>query len=171
MANVFFTSDLHLGHDNLLDFRSHVHGKLFNNSEQMNEWIIEKWNSRVRPRDLVWVLGDIAWGSDNLHYFAQMNGTKRLILGNHDNFSILEYYREFDKVYGAWKKYGFVMTHVPIHPQEMKYRNWNNNIHGHIHHKEKLLQEPQYICVNIDVRNGLPMSLDEIRDLMSRDYE
>lgn len=167
MANVFFISDLHFGHTNLLSFRSGVHNKLFATTEQMNEWLIEKWNSRVRSQDLVWVLGDIAWGSDNLHYFAQCNGAKRLILGNHDNFSILEYYREFEKVYGVWKKYGFVMSHVPIHPQEMQYRNWGCNVHGHIHHRDKLLEEPQYICVNVDVRDGLPVSLDEVRDIIN----
>ena len=167
-ASVFFTSDLHFGHTNLLSFRSEVHNKLFPTTEHMNEWLVEQWNSRVRRKDIVWVLGDLAWGSDSLKYFNMCNGHKRVILGNHDNFAITEYATYFDKVYGIWKKYGFVMSHVPIHEQEMQYRNWGTNVHGHIHHKGKLLEEPKYICVNVDVRGGLPVSLDEVRNIINQ---
>jgi len=168
MSNVFFTSDLHFGHDNLLEFRREVHNNAFPSYiEDMNQWLIEKWNSRVRPRDTVWVLGDVAWGDENLHYLAQCNGTKNLILGNHDlergDSKLANYQREFEYIGGVKKKYKFVMSHCPIHPLELEHRNWTNNVHGHIHHFDRCLPEPTYINVNVDVNKGLPLSLDEIR--------
>lgn len=163
MSNVFFISDLHFNHANLLGFRSEVHKKLFPSTEYMDDWLIAGWNSRVRPKDLVWVLGDIAWGSVGLSKFAQLNGTKNLIMGNHDKFTIKELLRDFNEIRGVWKKYGFVMSHCPIHPNELQYRNWTCNVHGHIHHREKLLPEPMYINVNVDIIGNVPISLDEIR--------
>ena len=171
MANVFFTSDLHFGHENLVTFRNSVHKQGFTCSDDVDEWLIERWNSRIRKRDdIVWVLGDAAWGYDNFHHFARLNGTKKLIMGNHDlekgnyNIGFKRMMAEFDEVYGVKKKYGFVMSHCPIHPNELEYRNWHTNVHGHIHHIEKCLGEPKYINVNVDVNNGFPLTLDEIRE-------
>jgi calcineurin-like phosphoesterase family protein len=167
MSNVFFISDLHLGHRSILSFRSEVHKRLFSNENEMNEWIIDNINSVVRPKDILWILGDLWWGSDSSVLYNQINGRKRAILGNHDNGSILEYHRYFDKIYGVWKKYNFVMSHIPIHPKEMEFRNWGVNVHGHIHHKERDLGFP-YINVNMDIIGPKPISLDEIREIIKQ---
>lgn len=168
MANVFFISDLHFGHKSFLPFRKETHGIDFKDEQVMNEWIIESINSVVRKkRDMLWILGDIAWGSSELHNVGRLNGTKKLIIGNHDKFKTLEYHRYFEKVHGACRHYGLVMTHVPIHPSEMKYRNWSVNVHGHIHHKERDIGFP-YINVNMDIIGPKPISLDEIREIIKQ---
>jgi len=163
MSNVFFTSDLHLGHEKLLDFRSERHKKLFPTIEHWNEYIVERWNSKVGKRGIVWILGDINWGDDVLKLFHEMNGRKRLILGNHDSHDMRKYLPYFERIAGVTKKYDLVMSHVPIHPQELAYR-WTTNVHGHIHHIERNLEAPSYINVNVDVRMGLPVSLEEIKE-------
>lgn len=162
MDTVFFTSDLHLGHKKLLDFRNERTGNLFKDVDEMNEWVVKQWNSRVGKRGIVWVLGDIHWGDDVLHLFNEMNGRKRLILGNHDGHDMRKFLPYFERIAGVTKKYDLVMSHVPIHPQELCFR-WTTNVHGHIHHIERNLQAPEYINVNVDVRGGLPVSLEEIR--------
>lgn len=166
MSNVFFTSDLHFDHHSLVDFRRGVHSLDFISTNDMNEWLVEKWNSRVRPKDMVWVLGDISWSLHGLEWLKLLNGHKRLVLGNHDTegrgLKIADYLPYFETIHGAIKKYGVVMTHVPIHPNELCFR-WETNVHGHIHHKERMIDDPRYINVNVDVRNGLPISLEELR--------
>lgn len=48
-----------------------------------NDWIIMNWNSVVSNDDLIIHLGDIAWkGFQDI--IMELNGTKILILGNHD---------------------------------------------------------------------------------------
>lgn len=164
MAGVFFTSDLHFGHSKIVDFRGQVHNKEFQTVADVDEWIIDSWNSVVRKKDdLVWVLGDIAFTDEGLANFGKLNGRKKLILGNHDMFSIAQLSEHFDAVYGVHKKYDFVMSHVPIHPSCLEYR-WFNNVHGHIHHKHYAINtDAHYVNVNIDVIGPYPAHIDQVR--------
>lgn len=164
MSGVYFISDLHLGHSKIVSFRSRVHDKEFNSVEDVDDWIIDSWNQVVRKKDdIVWVLGDIAFTDEGLSKLKRLNGRKKLILGNHDMFSISQLSEHFDAVYGAHKKYGFVMTHVPIHPSCLEYR-WLNNVHGHIHHAHYPINtDAHYINVNIDVIGPHPKHLDWVR--------
>ena len=78
----FFTSDLHLGHANIIGYT----GRPYDSVEQMNADLVERWNSLVGEHDEVWVLGEVAMGrlDDSLAYVQLLNGTKFLIPGNHD---------------------------------------------------------------------------------------
>jgi len=85
MRETFFTADLHLGHDNI---RKYEPGRevLGGTTDEMNESLIRRWNRVVRPRDHVIVIGDWAMGRlvDGLSLTPRFNGTKTLIVGNHD---------------------------------------------------------------------------------------
>lgn len=169
-GRVFFTSDLHFDHHNLVDFRRGVHNQDFISTTDMNEWIVENHNKMVRKKDdIVWILGDVSWSLHGLEYLKLMNGRKRLILGNHDTegrqLHVDAFRPYFESIHGVIKKYGFVMSHVPIHPNELVFR-WTHNVHGHIHHKERVIDDPRYINANIDVNKGYPTSLEEIRSKM-----
>jgi calcineurin-like phosphoesterase family protein len=80
--NVFFTADLHLGHDNI---RRHCR-RPFATVEEMDEAIIANWNGAVASKDLVYVVGDFAWRNHG-HHLARLKGKKVLIKGNHDKMS------------------------------------------------------------------------------------
>ena len=64
-------------------------------AEQMNSRLIAKWNSRVKPEDTTYILGDFCcFGNDRgvsgsrtkaREWLEQLNGTKIIILGNHDS--------------------------------------------------------------------------------------
>ncbi len=169
MSNVYFTSDLHLGHANMLSFRSEIHEHLFPTVEYMNQYIVDMWNSAVKnKRDVVWVLGDVAMQDMSaLSYLHKCKGIKRLIMGNHDTADYKTYAKYFDSIHGCVRKYGWTLTHVPIHPNEMVYRRWDINIHGHIHHKDKLLGHPYY-NVNMDTNGMSPISLQELRERVKK---
>jgi len=168
--SVFITSDLHFDHHNLATFRKGIHNVDFISTQHMNEWIVDNHNTLVRKKnDIVWILGDISWSEHGLEYLKNMNGKKRLILGNHDTerMNISHFLPYFESIHGVHKKYGFVMSHCPIHENEIKeeYR-WSYNVHGHIHHKEKNIKSDKWINVNIDVTKGYPTPLEEIRARM-----
>lgn len=82
MSKIFFTSDLHFGHKNILRFDN----RPFTSIEEMDEAIIRNWNTKVSDDDLVYVLGDISWHNDETtaRIFNSLKGHKILIKGNHD---------------------------------------------------------------------------------------
>lgn len=162
---IYFISDLHLGHKGILRFGQRKHDDL----EAMHVAMVEAWNNTVRKeKDIVYVLGDVCFNIEDMKWLNAMRGKKRLILGNHDQFDYGVYQKYFEKVKHFEKKYGgMVMTHIPLHPNELVYRSWKYNIHGHIHDPVKDLTDPRYINVNMDVVGYAPLSLDEIRSKLS----
>lgn len=80
--NVFFSSDQHFGHQNIIAFSS----RPYDSVEEMDEALIANWNAMVLPGDLTWILGDLCMGKidHTLGYIKRLNGTKILIPGNHD---------------------------------------------------------------------------------------
>lgn len=128
---------------------------------EQDEWIIESWNFIVTKRDLVWVLGDVAMGKSkegkpNLKKISKLNGTKKLILGNHDELPIEEYLNYFQVIKGFTRYKGYWLSHAPIHPLELRGKK---NIHGHVHHNS--IDDRNYINVCVEanlMRNGTILS-------------
>ncbi len=163
-TRVFFIGDTHFGHEGALRWAKE--SRPFNDVVEMNLAIVDRWNSVVRQRDVVYHLGDVAFGGpDNLKWMALCNGHKSLILGNHDHYPINEYLRFFDRVFGVWPYKEFVLSHVPLHEKDMEFR-WKYNIHGHIHNGDP--RGDKYINVNADVVNLTPVSIEEIRSKIGK---
>ena len=80
--NTFFTSDQHYGHKNIIKYAN----RPFSSVEEMNEALIRNHNNIVQPDDDVWFLGDFAFMqlSQVKTVLRRLNGTKRIVLGNHD---------------------------------------------------------------------------------------
>src|SRR4051812_19562753 len=117
MRNVFLTSDTHFCHANIMGFTDyegkptrpiwHERYRAAKVAEdgpaidalvdEMNDYIVARWNSVVRPGDRVYHLGDVFMGTAEKFRsaWARLNGQKRLILGNHDNV---------DQLRGCFKK-------------------------------------------------------------------
>lgn len=79
-SNVYFTSDTHFNHKHIIGF---CH-RPFKSIDDMNGALIRNWNSVVPKDGIVFHLGDFAWGNNWKPILDQLNGTKYLILGNHD---------------------------------------------------------------------------------------
>ena len=81
---IFFTSDLHFQHKNVIRFCK----RPFENTKDMELKLIENWNSVVSNEDIVFDLGDVLWFDgrhDAKRILNQLNGIHYVILGNHDN--------------------------------------------------------------------------------------
>lgn len=81
-SNIFFTSDHHFGHENIIEHCD----RPFESLNEMNEMMIEKWNNKVGKNDLVYHLGDLSLlkADKTLEIIKRLNGRKRYIFGNHD---------------------------------------------------------------------------------------
>lgn len=80
---IFYTSDTHFGHSNIIRFCN----RPFASVDEMNEKLISNWNSAVGPEDDIYHLGDFAMGSKDAvpAILARLNGRKHLVWGNHDS--------------------------------------------------------------------------------------
>lgn len=158
----YFCSDHHFGHTNVLSYETDA--RPFENIQEMHEVIIERHNKVVRPNDLVYFLGDFCFGKQNIEIAARLNGRKKLILGNHDTYETSDYLKFFEKAYGVliWK--GCLLTHVPVHPDQLNYRV-KLNVHGHLHSRNVLdgdNADNRYFNVSIEQNNLTPFHEDEI---------
>ena len=103
--NIFFISDTHFAHDNAYHFMNYDGSKMrpWNSSTEADEYMIEKWNSLVKPNDKVYHLGDVGFNRNELDYILpRLNGTKVLIKGNHDKFKpnfYLKYFTPDSKIF------------------------------------------------------------------------
>ena len=79
----YFIGDCHFDHFNIIKYCK----RPFSNVEEMNSFMIDKWNETVSPEDTVYYLGDISYGRDSRgpgYWLSLLNGNKILIKGNHD---------------------------------------------------------------------------------------
>lgn len=129
--STFMIADTHFFDMDIVRFEN----RPFNNKEELNNYIIGKWNSVVKDEDEVFLLGDFSAGTkeEDIELMKTLKGTKYLVLGNHDTKG-MDYYGEvgFSKVYDLpvlYKTY-FLLSHEPL------YTSSNSpyaNIYGHVH--------------------------------------
>jgi calcineurin-like phosphoesterase family protein len=128
MSKLFFVSDPHLGHENILYLSKET--RVFSSIKEHDDHICNEWEHDVGKRDTVWVLGDLGIGKYPLDRLRELPGNKILIRGNHDEQPLSEYLRVFSDIYSMVKFKGYWLTHCPMHPNEL----WGKrNIHGHVH--------------------------------------
>ena len=140
MSNRFVISDTHFGHTNSWQLFKRPDGsplRPFSSTEEMDEAMIERWNAKVQPHDVVYHLGDVVINRKFLHLVKRLNGKKRLVRGNHDIFKDQDY-RDvgFDSLYGGRVFTDkFILSHIPLHPDCITER-FKVNVHGHLHANE-----------------------------------
>ena len=162
MANTFFLSDLHLDHKNICNFR-----KQFSSVEEHNALIKENYHKVIRKDDTVWFLGDVAFSKEALEDLKTWPGIKHIVLGNHDpssepkrtGASLEDMLEVFTTIHGIIKKYGFWISHCPIHPDELR---GANSLHGHTH--SYLINDARYMNLCMEHIDYTPISLEQIRN-------
>ncbi len=177
MNEVWFTSDTHLGHKNILEYEKEA--RPFKTVEEMNEALISNWNDTVRPKDIIWHLGDFAFGRSNVELAGRLNGRKRLILGNHDVYNNSVYLAYFEKLFGVtyWKR--CVLSHIPVHVGNLGSRALLN-VHGHLHSRNvqdllglppEWVDDPNYFNVSCEQHNLRPVNSSLIMDRLKEIIE
>ena len=140
----YYIADCHFFHESL-NYQMDCRG--FANAEEMNNYMIEQWNKKVRWNDEVVILGDFSLGraEETNHVLEQLNGFLYLIEGNHDPFGRRKGYnaarfkwiRPYAELNDNHRK--VVLCHYPIHFYNGQYyRDHDGNdktymLHGHVH--------------------------------------
>lgn len=132
----------------------------------MDEHMIERHNSVVRPQDKVYLLGDLTFTKKNMHLIGRLNGDKILIKGNHDTLPLSEYLPYFRDIRGVHQFDGMILSHIPIHVDSLG--RWGANVHGHLHtgRVKKAFGtqiDERYICVCMEQINYTPISLEDVK--------
>ena len=153
---VFLISDTHFGHANIIKYAN----RPFDSVEEMNEAMVENWNSVVKQGDKVYHLGDVTMNSKSLDILSRLNGRKVLIKGNHDTQKLKFYTPHFYDIRGSHELDNFILTHIPVALQQSE-RYPDGNIHGHLH--EKNMDNKWYINVSVEQINYTPIAFDDIR--------
>lgn len=158
----YFTSDLHLGHKNIILYSK----RPFETVEEMDDELIERFNSLVKPGDTVYDLGDFSFANPKI-YLPRLNGNIIRIKGSHDH-DIKEPRMLVIKVGEILDEYGdpmkITLCHYAMRSWEMShYGSWA--LFGH-HHGTL---EPYGLSfdVGVDCWNYYPVSLDEVAQKMA----
>ena len=146
---IFFTSDLHFGHENVIRFDN----RPFNTVEEMDEEMIKRWNTKVGKGDIVYVLGDFIWKAatnEAVSIIRRLNGQIILIKGNHDRFlhnaaakKALAGIKDYDDICvtledGTTRR--CILSHYFI-PFYNGHRYQAIHLHGHSHFTEESAEE------------------------------
>jgi calcineurin-like phosphoesterase family protein len=179
---IWVTSDWHFNHN-----KEFIWGpRGFSSVEEMNENIIEKYNSVVRENDIIYCLGDCGLGGAGQealnqlkNYIERLNGTIIIVQGNHCTNKRIELYRQCKNVQQVevattlkYGKYHFYLSHYPTLTS-----NWDNdkplkqrtvNLCGHSHTKNRWQdwdKGPIY-HVELDAHANFPVSIEQIIEEM-----
>lgn len=166
MPSVYLASDPHFGHWGMCKFLRSDGTKLrpWDTPEEMDEALVKNWNETVKPKDKVYLLGDVVINRKALPTVGRLNGDLVLIRGNHDIFKLNEYTPYFQDVraYHVLNKQRVILSHIPIHTMQME--RWRGNIHGHCHANSVMLgdvPDARYVCVSMEQINYTPILMED----------
>lgn len=177
----YFTSDSHFGHARIIEL---AYRDAFSTVDEMNEGLIERWNSVVQPDDHTYHMGDFAMGQKILwpSFRSRLNGTITFTRGNHDTpddkflAALLPGDRVLDEITTTMNDIVIHMAHAPVGWAEGR-RDGHQVITragsgtkadlylcGHVHGQFKVQPDIDVTCVNVGVDQWdmRPITLDEI---------
>ena len=166
---IFFTSDTHYYHSNIIKHCDRPYSCI----EEMHEQLIKNWNRKVTSQDETYILGDFALHHKPMYIAAilmQLNGTKRLMKGNHDRTKTWNKLKYFDI-----PNVIFEPAYLELNDNDQKivlchypFLSWNNMHHGslhfHGHCHGNIPSTNQRYDVGIDNNDYHPISLSGIRE-------
>jgi len=187
---LYFTSDTHFGHAAVLDFCN----RPFKDVRHMEEQLVKRINSRVKPTDTLVIVGDGFFTSSGQRHkiLEKINGTKILVQGNHDKGKTQ--IKGFDLTVQsmdlliAGKRVS--VSHYPFKPERFKLRMpwWKallcdiENlvrfyhkrlkdegqylIHGHTHSRKRF--EGRLLHVGCDAWDWYPVSITQIESYIAK---
>ena len=175
----YYISDVHFGHRNILEFED----RPFENTDEMDEEYIRRWNAKVGKGDEVYILGDLSFhrGEGTVKILKRLNGMKFLVKGNHDHLFLAD--KDFDQSLFRWvKDYHIVkddgdyivLFHYPIQTWDRKHYG-ALHFYGHVHSNKGTMHPMLYEItrsynVGIDIIQE-PMTKDEILKFYSEEVE
>lgn len=180
---IFFTSDTHFHHEAIIKFCN----RPYKDVEEMDNNLINNWNSVVKEDDIVFHLGDFAFGGSTIwnNILSKLKGHIHLIIGNHDYKQFRQgYMSKFESV--EYQKGVIIegrriyLNHYPFLCYAGTYRNQKQAVwqfFGHVHSgpnstgldNERLTNLfPYQYDVGVDNNNYTPISWNQVKDIINK---
>lgn len=181
-SRVYFTSDTHFNHTNILRYCQ----RPFRNVDDMNEQMIANWNETVSEDDVIFHLGDFCLGGavEWTRILDRLNGKIYLIMGNHDLKNIRQgLMGRFEHVAMQMLievgKRRIYLNHYPFLCFEGGYKDvWQ--LFGHVHSRRantgidagrlQYLYPTQY-DVGVDNNDFRPISYEQVKRIIQKQVE
>lgn len=187
---LWFTSDTHFGHSAVIEFCE----RPFRDVRHMEEQLVKRINSRVRPEDTLVIVGDGFFTNSGQRHkiLEKINGTKILVQGNHDKgktqIAGFDLTVQTMDLLVAGKRVS--VSHYPFKPERFKLnmplwkallcdvenlvRFYHKRlkdegqylIHGHTHSRKQF--EGRLLHVGCDAWNYYPVSLSQIESYIAK---
>lgn len=176
MGNIWFTSDTHYGHANIIRYCQ----RPFANANEMDEALIANHNAVVAPDDIVYNLGDFAFCGPGRarEILDRLNGTHRFIRGNHDatlekvaDHPSIEWIKTYHEVKQPNSRLPICLFHYPIGSWQYAHKGaWM--LHGHCHGQYKRswpmsIAHGMIVDVGVDTMDYSPVSIGKLEELMN----
>ena len=164
---IYYTSDLHFGHANIIRFCN----RPFADVKAMDDALIAAWNERVTNSDKVYIVGDLMFRAEQPPetYLDKLKGKKYLIIGNHDKswmnkVKLDKYFESVERIMVfANGRNKVTLCHYPMMCFEGAYL-----IYGHIHNNKTdnywplLRTMDNALNAGVEVNNYQPVTFDEL---------
>jgi len=184
--NVWFTSDHHFFHKNII----RLCNRPFSDMQEMSDKLIEKWNSVVQPNDYVFNLGDFCWSGSSdqwIKLLDKLNGIQILVIGNHDDRKCVEKVEKHytpnqitsivtkllsvkERLEVRCGKRRYILDHFPQYNWEGKHHGVYH-LHGHIHEKNNEIGTINSYNVSVERNDYRPISLVEVNQILDKQKE
>ena len=182
-SKLWFTSDTHFCHQNIIRWCA----RPWETATEMDESMIDLWNSVVPKDSDVWHLGDFCFaGSDRWKTIrGKLNGRIHLVLGNHDSIASGPMLDLFESTHPGIAR--LQVEHQEIWLSHFPLLCWTGsdkgawNLFGHVHtmnaeHQlgsdsvrvEKCKVWNQY-DVGVDLNNYKPVSYNYLKTILKND--
>ena len=172
----YFTADLHFGHGGIIDFCN----RPFEDVSEMNQTLINNWNSRVSNEDHVYIAGDLFYGGrdaagqdEAIAIVKKLNGILHLIAGNHDfpylkNMDYHYLFADVDQIrYLKHDGEHIFLCHYPMAEWSGYFRgSWH--IYGHIHNQKNtayqyMSTQSKALNAGVDICGFMPVTFQELK--------
>ena len=181
--NIWFTSDTHFYHTNIIRFCNRPFGSV----DEMNEELLRRWNETVPPEGVVFHLGDVCYGGSKewKDILSRLNGTIYLILGNHDMKQVRQKFMgRFEHVTQQMTirvgGQAIILNHNPFLCYGGSYKDvWQ--LFGHVHsgplsksgmdHPRLKMLFPLQYDVGVDNNDYRPVSFEEVKHKIEAQIE
>ncbi len=171
---LYFTSDSHFGHENIIKYCS----RPFKSVSEMDEELILRWNKMVPANGIVIHAGDFTFKSrrDILEYRSRLNGTIYITPGNHDNYKELVKAGAFQGIQGLFDisvadpeiedMQRITICHYPMISWNQSHRGaWQ--FFGH-HHGSYTPEKIVQIDIGVDNFDYAPVSYQKLKEIITK---
>jgi len=160
---VWFTSDFHLGHNNIRNLCS----RPYQSVEEMDDNLIENVNEAAKENHELFFLGDFSLcRKDRLKRYMEriVCRKKTLIVGNHDTMRPQWYVEngwQLASPYPLVVLGSIILSHrmQPLPPESAFF-----NLFGHVHNHMPHRPDPRHMNVSCDVTDFRPVNLEYVLD-------